>query len=145
MIHKMKTILLLVLSLLYFNITALSNDLFVIDENELQNEFAELTTLETQILQTPEMAVEDVQLSLNTQSPMYIIATQKDGLSNFDRGSFAWGFCCCPVGIFVVLSKDDDERHKNAELHFVAGAVASTVTFCCSLYVIGVVLSATSI
>ncbi len=40
-------------------------------------------------------------------------------------GSFAWGFCCAPVGIFTVLINDD--KDKNSKDSFWAGLVSAAI------------------
>ncbi len=45
--------------------------------------------------------------------------------SDIEWGPFAWGFCCAPVGFFVVAINDD--KSKNEKISFWIGAGVSAV------------------
>jgi len=42
-----------------------------------------------------------------------------------DWGSFAWGFCCWPIGIFTVVLNDD--KDKDSKHSFLAGIASSVI------------------
>jgi hypothetical protein len=96
---------------------ASKSDLFAYDKAGLQTELSDVQQLETYVLSNPGTTISQIQenpefspvaksLSANPLSPQF-------SLDNMDWGAFAWGFCCWPVGFFVVIlnkSKDNDSK-----------------------------------
>lgn len=91
-------------------------DAFAMDETSIQADFADLNQLESYVLaQGATVAVAAIPANIIPQnfdahsglnSPNFTI-------DSMDWGSFAWGFCCWPIGFFVVAinsNKSSDEK-----------------------------------
>lgn len=69
---------------------------------------------------------ESVSLDLTDfKSTNSITATQGFDWDNFDWPSGLWGFLCCPIGFFVVITNKD--KTKDQKISFWIGVAASTV------------------
>jgi len=99
---------------------------FSFDETEFHQEMSALTEVEqiakSQGLTYHSLQSHDKYASLLTEMGM----TQASfGFEDIDWGSFAWGFCCWPVGFFVVaINKNKDSDQK---LSFWIGVITSAV------------------
>ena len=100
---------------------ASDSDLFELDEVALEEDFKDLNELETYVIEHESAPLStlrksnptlltDLNLShLSTSSPLGTAFS----LDEMDWASFAWGFCCCPIGFFVVAingAKDDNSK-----------------------------------
>ena len=130
-----KTTLILSLCLLVLTVAIKANDDFSYDLNNINTELAELNQVEKIILENENQSiiVLNQQISENLSygtkfieynkihSPMQ----QQFSMEEMDWGSFAWGFCCCPIGFFTVaISKEKDSAQKAS---FWIGVGVSTV------------------
>jgi len=92
---------------------------FLLDEQALDEEFAQLNVLESYVLSHEGVTAS----AIGTELPASLVPAgfqATNGISNvnfsvddMDWGSFAWGFCCWPVGLFVVVlnkNKDSDQK-----------------------------------
>ena len=100
-------------------VKANTSNLFEINEAQIDAEFQELDRVETFLSNNEQITFSEMertgainQFDLNwtaydkSASPMF-------GFSDISWRSFAWGFCCFPVGIFTVIlndSKSNDDR-----------------------------------
>ncbi len=95
---------------------------FMLDEQTYQSEMAALDQLE-QELSTPTFST--------TSSSSAMVFAQHGlqqsafGLDDMEWGPFAWGFCCWPVGFFVVAINSN--KSKNEKLSFWIGTAVSVV------------------
>ena len=110
----MKNLLLPFLFILCIGLQAQAgnSDLFVIDEEQLEEEFANLNELENYVLEN-----ENTDLAaLMTENPNLLTKLDLDATRlamafspefnpfiDMEWGAFAWGFCCGPVGVLIVL------------------------------------------
>lgn len=102
-------------------VKASNADLFEFNENIVLDELASLSTLEDYI--THNEGVTFTQLS-QTNSNLLIKLNLTNltaagptgmafGFEDMQWDSFAWGFCCWPIGIFtVLLNNNKDTNHK---------------------------------
>ena len=102
-------------------VKASNADLFELNENIVLNELASLSTLEayvnynegvtfTQLSQTNSNLLITLNLTNLTAAGPTGMAF---GFEDMQWGSFAWGFCCWPIGIFtVLLNSNKDTNHK---------------------------------
>jgi hypothetical protein len=103
---------------------------FSYDKNALTTEFSQLDKIETYVEKN------NVSYTELSNSPVFegnieltnAIAVKPNlKFEDVDWGSFAWGFCCWPVGIFTVLINDDkDQNSKNS---FWAGLGGSVIAY----------------
>ena len=51
-------------------------------------------------------------------------------IDDMDWGSFAWGFCCCPIGFFVVAINDDKTQEQKTSywIGVIAGVVLDVIS-----------------
>ena len=115
----MKKIILLTAVTLFMAATAFGGnskaDLFSYDKKEVQSDFKEINKVEQYVSAHQDATLHDVQTfydvnGLNNQSDEMALLFDLDDM---EWGSFAWGFCCWPVGFFVVGindSKSQDEK-----------------------------------
>jgi hypothetical protein len=57
--------------------------------------------------------------------PEGMMARNGFSLEDMEWGSFAWGFCCWPIGIFTVLLNDD--KGSNHKISYFIGIGTSLV------------------
>ena len=104
---------------------AVSANDFQYDENLVTSEFQEVTALENSLL-TNNFSLNEVPESPALAGYLSAMATPAPfSIDDMDWGAFAWGFCCFPVGFFVVAvnkNKTSDEK-----LSFWIGVGVSTV------------------
>ncbi len=101
-----RIILLFVFIGTYFGAFASNASLFSVDENTLQEDFQELTTLETQLEKGVDFSDTSFILQMNENSTASFMSTT---VLADDRSGEAclWGFICCPIGLFTVALNDD--------------------------------------
>lgn len=107
--------------------------MFSYDADELNTEFSELQVMETMIITNQNLTITDFEQmdadwlsyidlgAMKTASPIQAMF----GIDDVDWMSFAWGFCCCPVGFFIVVL--DDDKSKDEKLSFWIGVGVSFV------------------
>lgn len=117
----------LILSIFMLAVVALGNSFalelssFNVEDEFATAEFAELDELEATV-QTADLEMMTYQ-EIVAKSEFDGTFNLRDGISggddsgfsldDMDWGAFAWGFCCCPVGFFVVAvngNKDNDQK-----------------------------------
>jgi hypothetical protein len=95
-----------------------ANNLYDFDEKALDAEFAELTAFEEKIIASDfstEIVSEIKEKSFIELAASEPISVDQSNELYMDWGSFAWGFCCCPVGFFVVaVSNQADHDMKTS-------------------------------
>lgn len=100
--------------LLSFNVALASGKDFKINELKLVEAFAELDAIDASI-ESSGLSFEQVALehSLAVNALEASPLAPNFGFDDMDWGAFAWGFCCSPVGFFVVAinsNKDNDQK-----------------------------------
>jgi hypothetical protein len=102
------------IAVILISANASKSDLFTYDQNAVNTELSQLTTLENYVYNNEGVTYSQV---LESNSAMAI--TNMNGLSSafslgdMDWGAWAWGFCCWPIGLFtVILNKDKDSNSK---------------------------------
>lgn len=131
----MKKVLLLVAvvaGMMISTVKASTADLFSVDQVSIEQEFAGLNDLDAFVsnsnvelgdLSAAEMnSISNLSMeNFNANSPLSPAFT----LADMDWASFAWGFCCWPIGLFVVvLNKNKSSEQK---ISFLIGAIVTTV------------------
>ena len=105
-----------------FNVSASNADLFSYDLSKITSELSDLEVVENIIDQNQNSTVEEIntQIIFNFLSSSFetnynsSLALRAGLIDEMDWASFAWGFCCWPVGFFVVVTnKDKDSSQKN--------------------------------
>ena len=96
---------------LFFYIT-LSASNYTFDEVELEEEFTTLTKIESQVFES-NFNGETID-NLKTNSTFTVLNADPITLGEtnefyVDWNSFAWGFCCCPVGFFTVAVNNNSD------------------------------------
>jgi hypothetical protein len=113
----MKKIFLLTAALFVAGFTFAGNaELFKVDEQALNNEFAGLSALENFVVDNNFISLNEIEtgsmydltgLNVNT------MGATSSGEFAFQWEGFLWGFLCCPIGFFVVAvnkNKDHDQK-----------------------------------
>lgn len=113
-------------------------ELFNIDETAVQQELAELDQLESYVESGQDLTWTELQtnhqdfLASNELTSMTMNAPLGTAftLEDMDWGAFAWGFCCCPIGFFVVAinSNKDTNQKLSFWIGWGVGVVLSTIT-----------------
>ena len=117
-----------------FNVSASNADLFSYDLSEISTELSDLDVVENVISQNQNSTIEDLNTQITNNNFLSSsfdtdykssLALRAGLMDDMDWGSFAWGFCCWPVGFFVVVTnKDKDSNQKKS---FFVGWGISTV------------------
>ena len=119
--------------------------LFSYNADELQNEFSDLQSLETMVIANQNLTIADFEQmdidwlsridleNMKTTSPVQAMF----GIEDMEWGAFALGFCCSPIGFFLVAISD--ERSNNEKLSYWIGVVINSL-----LSTIAVITSPTS-
>jgi len=130
----MKKLLIIgIFSFMLMNANYASNaDLFNYNKENIEARFAQLNTLENYV-STYDYTLSDLkanntfiltELHLNnieSSRPLGMMFEMDD----MDWKSFAWGFCCWPIGIFTVLL--DDDKGSDSKISFFIGWGVSAV------------------
>lgn len=105
--------------------TVSGND-FSFDEAAFAIEMEELTALEQEV-QMNNFTLTDLraQDALNTKFAGLDLGQSAFGIDDMDWGSFAWGFCCWPIGFFVVAISSN--KTNDQKLSFWIGMITSVV------------------
>ncbi len=123
--------------LLFFS-TCLSSyagnaDKFSYNADELQNEFSDLQSLESMFIGNQNLTIADFEQmdidwlnridleNMKCASPVQAMF----GVDDMEWGAFAWGFCCSPIGFFLVAISD--EKSNNEKLSYWIGVVISSL------------------
>lgn len=107
-----------------FNVSASNADLFSYDLSEITTELSDLEVVENVIAQNQNSTVEEINTQITNNNFLSSsfetnynssLALRAGLMDDMDWGSFAWGFCCWPVGFFVVVTnKDKDQNQKKS-------------------------------
>lgn len=116
-----------------------NSDLFSYDKQALNDEFVTIDNLESYVCQNDVKSYDEILTSNQALSDELLaagfVANPSDlnfGIDDVDWTSFAWGFCCWPVGFFTVLLKE--ETTKEQKLSFWIGCgVSALMSFGSSL------------
>ncbi len=147
----MKKLFLPLLLLFILPSMALSSNhaqLFSYDKEAVEATFSGLNELEEQVLSYSEnvegLYFATVDLTgfnkpVGAASPLFSI-------SEMDWGAFAWGFCCCPVGLFTVVFNDDKSKASKTSYWIGVGVnFAFNIIMAILNAMLGVMSSATTI
>lgn len=112
---------------------ATNADLFELNEEKINTEFAELNELETYVSMNENVTIHSIYSEnagivdgLNlSYGPEGMMARNGFTLDDMEWGSFAWGFCCWPIGLFTVLLNDD--KGSNHKISYFIGIGTSFV------------------
>tara|TARA_B100001564_G_scaffold184086_1_gene154713 strand:+ start:404 stop:832 length:429 start_codon:yes stop_codon:yes gene_type:complete len=121
----MKKISTLILAFAFiFNVSASNADLFSYDLSEISTELSDLDIVENIIAQDQNSTVEEINTQITNNNFLSSsfetsynssLALRAGLIDDMDWGSFAWGFCCWPIGFFVVITnKDKDSNQKKS-------------------------------
>jgi hypothetical protein len=107
-----------------FNVSASNADIFSYDLSEISTELSDLDVVENVIAQNQNSTVEEINTQIiknNFLSSSFetnynsSLALRAGLIDEMDWKSFAWGFCCWPIGFFVVVTnKDKDSSQKKS-------------------------------
>jgi hypothetical protein len=120
--------LLTIISLMLLSLNLSATDIFTLDNERLNSEIAEVSALETLLEEYPTINFNELEknqiFDLNNFDSKKANVASGIG-SNMQWGYFAWGFCCYPVGIFVLIFSDS--QNVDDYQSFVIGAAVSCV------------------
>jgi len=117
-----------------FNASASNADLFSYDLSEISTELSDLEVVENVITYNQNSTIEEINKKIinnNFLSSSFdtdyksSLALRAGLIDDMDPGAFAWGFCCWPVGFFVVVTNKDKE--SNQKKSYFVGLGISTV------------------
>jgi hypothetical protein len=120
-----KTLLLLAIS-----ISCFANDnLFVLDESKVNEATFESSQLdnyleETEIKSISELTLEEKSsrvYNLNNFENKRPLAPTFESIDDMNWVSFAWGFCCWPVGFFLVILNNNES--SDSKVSYLIGVV----------------------
>ncbi len=123
-----KVITIIVAFLAFSSVYAGDADLFNVNEQAIQEEFADLNALEEFVVTNDYLALTDIvesnaydlsAINVNT------MGASSSGDFAFQIEGFLWGFLCCPIGFFVVAVNKNKDRDQ--KLSYWIGVAASTV------------------
>lgn len=118
---------------LLFCFTASFSSVYDFDATDFSNDFEALDEVESSYFEHKKSnTVEDYLLEFN-ESPIVSADPFSAGQLNefyFDVEGFAWGFCCCPIGFFVVAINDnkDEDQKKSYWIGVIASAALSAIS-----------------
>ncbi len=117
------------LFLLVISEFSLANDApFAYDKNELNRDFSTLNELSAYVDQSGETYSEMPKSKIfqeNFELTNDVLVKPNLKMDAVDWGAFAWGFCCWPIGVFVIAINDD--KDKDSKNSFVAGIASSVI------------------
>ena len=118
-----------------FNASASNADLFSYDLSEINTELSDLEVVENVIAQNQNSTIDEINRkiinnnflnsSFDTNYKSSLIARNAFTMDDMDWGAFAWGFCCWPVGLFVVATNKDKEQSQKKS--YFIGCGSSTI------------------
>lgn len=116
-----------------FNSFGSNAELFSYDKEKVNSEFKELNELEKYVVENNFPAITDIKvnginecnLNLNVQNSL-----EGSMFDEMDWTAFAWGFCCCPVGFFVVAVNPDKDNisKKSYWIGVIVNVVSSAIS-----------------
>jgi len=112
---------LVILLFTVFSLSASQSSLFSYNADELEAQFQELNELENNIQNSHDLNYDNLigsGVCLNNSSTSGI-ESSSFSIDDMDWGAFAWGFCCCPIGFFVVAI--NDEKTNDQKLSYWIG------------------------
>lgn len=95
------------------NLQANPADLFSVDEQKIENAFAQINELESIVQANPDFQFSDLKSSEFASINGNIDANSllhDSGDFEFDLNGFLWGLLCWPVGCFTVAFNDDKSQ-----------------------------------
>ena len=117
-----------------FNVSASNADLFSYDLTDINTELNDLEIVENLIDQNQNSTVEEINTQIiknNLLSSSFetnynsSLALRAGLIDEMDWASFAWGFLCCPIGFFVIITnKDKDSSQKKS---FLIGTITGVI------------------
>ncbi len=111
-----------------FTASYASTNEFSYDKDDLAKDFEQVDKV-SQFLETTPATYEEITsnpvFSGNVELTKHIGLRPTFTLDDMDWGSFAWGFCCWPVGFFVVAINRD--KSKEEKTSFWIGMAVSTI------------------
>jgi hypothetical protein len=122
-----QVLLVLSMVLVVGSVQATNAGYFNEDFSALETQFNELTTLENAVMAQPGLTFEKA-VEANLVSENFNANCNMSAVSNldFDIGSFLWGFCCWPVGLFTVVLNDN--KTQDQKISYLIGAAAYFVS-----------------
>tara|TARA_B110000483_G_scaffold224284_1_gene282940 strand:- start:403 stop:855 length:453 start_codon:yes stop_codon:yes gene_type:complete len=119
----MKRIFTVVLAFAFiFKASASNVDLFSYDLSEINTELSDLEVVENIIAQNQNSTIDEINRkiinnnllnsSFDTNYKSSLMVRNAFTSDDMDWGAFAWGFCCWPVGLFVVATNNDKEQSQ---------------------------------
>lgn len=122
-----------------FNVSASNADLFSYDLTDINNELNDLEIVENLIDQNQNSTVEEINTQIiknNLLSSSFetnynsSLALRAGLIDEMDWASFAWGFLCCPIGFFVIITnKDKDSSQKKSFwIGTITGVILGAIT-----------------
>ena len=132
----MKRISTLILAFaLIFNASASNADLFSYDLSEINTDLSDLEVVENVIANNQNSTIEEINKkiiinnllssSFDTNYNSSLISRNAFTIDDMDWGAFAWGFCCWPIGLFVVATNKDKEQSQKKS--YFIGCGSSTI------------------
>ncbi len=138
----MKRISTLILALAFvFNASASNADLFSYDLSEINTELSDLEVVENVIAQNQNSTIEEVNRkiinnnflnsSFDTNYKSSLMSRNAFTSDDMDWGAFAWGFCCWPVGFFVVVTNKDKEKAQKTSFFvgWLTGLIVQVISY----------------
>ena len=120
----MKTVLITIC--LAFSIACVNASEFFYNKKELTEQMSSLNSLEEDVMEG-RISASTKRLSPIMEEGIALSSTHPSSvIDTMDWGAFAWGFCCCPIGFFVlhIPSGDAEEGVKQG---FWVGVVVATI------------------
>ena len=122
-----------------FNVSASNADLFSYDLTDINTELNDLEIVENLIDQNQNSTVEEINTQIiknNLLSSSFetnynsSLALRAGLIDEMDWASFAWGFLCCPIGFFVIITnKDKDSSQKKSFwIGTITGVILGAIT-----------------
>jgi hypothetical protein len=111
---------------------------YTLDENSLDKEFKNLNNIEEQVQKSNFDTSVMKEITSNPASTIVSAEPLSINQANefyMDWESFAWGFCCCPVGFFTVAvnnNKDSDMKTSywiGVASYIVLSSISAGVSF----------------
>ena len=132
----MKRIFTIIIALGFiFKASASNADLFSYDLSEINTELSDLEVVENVIAQNQNSTIDEINRkiinnnllnsSFDTNYKSSLMVRNAFTIDDMDWGAFGWGFCCWPVGLFVVATNNDKEQSQKKS--YWIGCASSTV------------------
>ena len=120
---------LLAVLLLLACLPSFSSTAYQYDKNFFSDDFAKLDSVESKYFTEKEAGqLESFKEKFAEQSPI-VSASRFSSASTeefyFDFEGFAWGFCCCPIGFFVIAINDNKDQDQ--KVSYWIGVISNTV------------------